>query len=50
MQPVNGDEFLRKVERRAEMIHTAVDVLRIRNVIPMHFAPESEDARPRCEY
>ena len=45
MQPVDGNEFFGKVERRAEVIHAAVDVIGIGDVVVRDSAAQPEDAR-----
>ena len=64
VQPVDGDELLREVERRAEMVDAAVDVIGVfqipdigllrviqgeDGVIRIHLAAQAEDARARGE-
>ncbi len=50
MQPVDRDEFFRKIERRTKMVHTRIQVLRICDVVMLCPAAEAEDARAGSEH
>ena len=50
MQPVDRNKLLRKVERRAEVVHAAVDAVSLGDVIVRRIAAQSEDARPGREH
>ncbi len=45
VQAVHGDEFFGEVEWRSEMIHAAIDVVRIGDVIVWNHAAEAKDSR-----
>ena len=50
MQAIDGDEFFGEVEWRSEVIHAAIDVVWIGDVIAIHVAAGAEDAGTGREY
>ena len=49
VQAVDGDEFFGEIERRSEVIHAAIDVVRLGDVVVRNRAAETEDAGPGGE-